>query len=52
MALTQPTSVRLPHELRQLVKAEAKRTGQPQQRILQSAIRAGLSMFVKSKGAK
>lgn len=47
MALTQPTSVRLRSDLRALINAEARRTGESKQQVICSAIRAGLSMFAQ-----
>lgn len=49
MTARKPTSVRMPADLRQLVKAEAKASAQSQQAVLLSTIRAGLT-FIAKKG--
>ena len=52
MALTQPTSVRLKADLRNLVKAESRRTGESMQQVIASAIRAGLTFMAKKGSTK
>lgn len=49
MTARKPTSVRMPSDLRQAVKAEATATNQSQQQVLLSSIRAGLPGLLKQR---
>lgn len=52
MAQRKPTSIRMPAELRKMVKDEAKASSQTQQAVLLSTIRYGLAELTRKEKKK